>query len=135
MSSSITCTPLPSAIDSKKYPYLHDLHLADNGSDNKEDIDILIGLNFYWNTVTDEPRRGEYGSLAMSSRFGWLLPRPIQALGPVESTHVHMTISGDLTNVPSDEDSELIETLKQFWETEAVGISHDATDTHQHDQS
>ena len=71
----------------------------------------------------------------MSSRFGWLLPGPIQALGPVESTHIHMTISGDLTNASSDEDSELIEILKQFWGTEAVGTSHDATDTHQHDQS
>ena len=43
MSSPIICTPLPSAIETRKYPHLHDLHLADDGSDNKEGIDILIG--------------------------------------------------------------------------------------------
>ena len=47
-----------------------------------------------------------------------------------------MIISGDLDNAaPSDENNELIETLKQFWETEAIGISHDATDTIQHDRT
>ena len=44
MSSPIICTPLPSAIYSRKYPHLHDLHLADDGS---EGIDILIRFNFY----------------------------------------------------------------------------------------
>ena len=136
LSSPIICTPLPSAIETRKYPHLHDLHLADDGSDNKEGIDILIGLNFYWNIVTDELRRGEHGPIAVNSRFGWLLSGPIQTLGPVESTHVHMIISGDLDNAaPSDEDNELIETLLRFWETEAVGISHDATDTDLHDKS
>ena len=109
------------------------LDLADEGSDNKEGIDILIGSNFYWNVVTDG---GEYGPVALSSRFGWLLSGPIQTLGPVESTHVHMFISGDLDNAaPSNENNELIETLKQFWETEVIGISHDATDTNQHDRT
>ena len=47
-----------------------------------------------------------------------------------------MIISGDLDNAaPSDEDNELIETLQRFWETEAVGISHDATDTDLYDKS
>ena len=36
---------------------------------------------------------------------------------------------------PSDENNELIETLKQFWETEANGILHHVTDTHQHDRT
>lgn len=41
-----------------------------------------------------------------------------------------MIISGNLDNAtPSDEDKGLIETLWQSWETEVIGISHDATDT------
>ena len=69
-------------------------------------------------------------------RFGWLLSGPIQTLGPIESTHVHIIISGDLDNAaPSDKNNKLIETLKQFWETEATGISHDVTDTNQHDRT
>ena len=136
ISSPIICTPLPSAIETRKYLHLHDLDLADKGSDNKKGIDILIGSNFYWNVVTDELQRGEYGSVALSNRFGWLLSGPIQTLRPVESTHVHMIISGDLDNAgPSDENNELIEMLKQFWETEAIGISHDLTDTNQHDRT
>ena len=47
-----------------------------------------------------------------------------------------MIISGDLDNAtPSYENNELTETFKQFWETEAIGISHDTTDTNQHDRS
>ena len=58
MSSPIICTPFPSAIETKIYPYFHDLDLADDDIDKKEGIDILIGSNFYWNIVTNELRRG-----------------------------------------------------------------------------
>ena len=40
-----------------------------------------------------------------------------------------MIISGNLDNgATSSEDNILIETLQQFWETEVIGIPHDATD-------
>lgn len=59
MSLTIICTPLcPLQLSQES---IHNLHLADDGSDNKEDIDI------------------------------WLVASgPIQTLKPVESTHVHM---------------------------------------------
>ena len=46
-----------------------------------------------------------------------------------EASHAYMIISGNLDNgATSSEDNILIETLQQFWETEVIGIPHDATD-------
>lgn len=65
--------------------------------------------------------------LAISSKFGWLLSGPIQTLVPIELTHVHMIITGDLDNSAHfKEDNKLVEALKQFWETETIGILDDA---------
>lgn len=89
---------LLSAIDLNKCPHLQDLQLTDEGGDNKESIDMLIGLNFYWKIVIGDLRRGEYGPTTINSKFGCLLSWPNHALGPIESTHVHMIITGDLDN-------------------------------------
>jgi len=118
-----TCSPLPTAIDSSKYPHLRNLQLADDVGDRREAIDVLIGSNFYWNIVTGNLRRGEYGPTAISSKFGWLLSGPTQTLGLIEPTYVHMIIIGDLDSpVHFEEDYQLIKSLKQFWETETIGI-------------
>ena len=87
--------------------------MADDGGDSREAIDVLIGLNFYWNIVTGDLRRGEYGPTAISSKFGWLLSGPTQTLGLIEPTHVHMIITGDLDSpIHFEEDYQLIKTLK-----------------------
>ena len=88
--------------------------MADDGGDSREAIDVLIGSNFYWNIVTGDLRRGEYGPTAISSKFGWLLSEPTQTLGLIEPTHVHYyDYTGDLDSpVHFDEDYQLVKTLK-----------------------
>ncbi|PFX25822.1 hypothetical protein AWC38_SpisGene9512 [Stylophora pistillata] len=66
-------SPLPKRMDVKKYPHLVDLNLADRSAFDQGSIDILIGSDYYWDIVTRESIRGEFGPTAINSKFGWLL--------------------------------------------------------------
>ena len=48
LSSSVVCSALPSAADTRRYTHLNELPLADSGIDDKNLIDILVGCNYYW---------------------------------------------------------------------------------------
>ena len=86
---------------------------------------MLIGLDFYWTIVMREVRQGIHGLVAISSKLGWLLSRPISAHNPVV-TSSHLIIQG-LDGHPKDNNKHLLTVLKDFRETEAIGI----TDTYQ----
>ena len=73
------CSPLPSRVDANNYPHLHGLKLADY-SDSEDSIDVLIGSDYYWDFVTSEIVRGDFGPTAVNSKFGWLLSGPTEAV-------------------------------------------------------
>ena len=73
------CSPLPSRVDANNYPHLHGLKLADY-SDSEDSIDVLIGADYYWDFVTSEIVRGDFGPTAVNSKFGWLLSGPTEAV-------------------------------------------------------
>ena len=73
------CSPLPSRVDANNYPHLHGLKLADY-SDSEDSIDVLIGSDYYWDFVTSEIVRGDFGPTAANSKFGWLLSGPTEAV-------------------------------------------------------
>ena len=51
---------------------MKDLELAD--TDSSDDIELLIGSDFYWAFVTGNVRLGKLGeSVGVESKFGWLL--------------------------------------------------------------
>ena len=55
--------------------------LADSSDDNCPlEIDILIGSDHYWDTVTGEVRRGQIDPVAIHTELGWVLS------GSTEST-------------------------------------------------
>ena len=87
LSSPVICSALPSAVDTRSYTHLNELPLADSGIDDKDSIDILVGCNYYWSTVTGELRRGdgEAGPVAVSRKFGWLLSGPMPTLSIILS--------------------------------------------------
>ncbi|PFX11353.1 hypothetical protein AWC38_SpisGene24962, partial [Stylophora pistillata] len=95
----VICSPLPKRIDVTKYPHLIDLDLADRSAIDLDSIDILIGTDYYWDIVTGESIRGEFGPTAINSKFGWLLS------GPTEEQHVH-EISNVVSNLIISEDDE-----------------------------
>jgi hypothetical protein len=56
--------------------------------------------------------------------LGWLLSGPINGAGTnsVDTFTTNLIISGEFGNSSANGDDELKSTLKQFWETESIGI-------------
>ena len=55
------------------YPFLKNLKLADEGL-HKENIDLMIGTDFYWDIVDGSVKRGNgVAPVALGSKLGWVL--------------------------------------------------------------
>ena len=57
MTSPSICSPLPSAIRADNYPHLQGLQLADECDPPRQEVDVLVSSNCYWNIVTGSPGR------------------------------------------------------------------------------
>ena len=85
-------------------------------------VDLLIGLDFYWDFVTGKVRRGESGPAAIHTRFGWVLsgvtplPRSPNTSHSFLTTHV-LKIATSQAPKESLEDI-----LHSFWRLESLGI-------------
>ena len=115
------CSPLPTKVDASSYPHLQGLQLADC-SDSQDAIDVLIGSDHYWDFVTNEIMRGDFGPTAINSKFGWLLSGPAEFTTSSETTVTNLIISGNSNGLFDHTQDPLVDTLKQFWETESIGI-------------
>ena len=116
---------MPLKVEVNAYPHIEGLALADAFDDQDSgSIDVLIGSDNYWNFVTGETIRGDYGPTAISSKLGWLLSGPINGAGTnsVDTFTTNLIISGEFGNRSANGDDELKSTLKQFWETESIEI-------------
>ena len=82
---------------------------------------MLIGIDFYWTIVMGDIRHGTHGPVAISSKLGWLLSGPISNQTSVV-TSSHLIIQG-LNGKPEGDSEQLVTVLKNFWETEAIGIT------------
>ncbi|XP_006812926.1 uncharacterized protein LOC102804955 [Saccoglossus kowalevskii] len=103
--------------DIKQLNYLRKLKLAHPISDETTmTIDILIGVDRYWDFVGNHVIRG-HGPTAVSSCFGYLLSGPINT-GKPRTKHVQ---AFHLTAIPSD-DELLAKNVASFWELESIGI-------------
>jgi hypothetical protein len=83
------CSPLPTKIDLSRYS--KGLHLADSSlkDSSHNQIDILIGSDYYYNVVMGGIQRGENGPVAVKSKFGWILAGPSSR----EGNHNNTTLS------------------------------------------
>ena len=84
------CSRLLSRVDANNYPHLHGLKLADY-SDSEDSIDVLMGSDYYWDFVTSEIARGDFGPTAVNSKFGWLLSGPTESVINQETTVTNLT--------------------------------------------
>ena len=99
------------------YQHLSGLDLADHYSESEIlEIDLLIGSDVYWDVVTGEIVRGAHGPMAINTRLGWVLSRPVQTsdVTIVNFTSSHMLRIDGLTDVLEKE-------LQSFWELESFG--------------
>jgi hypothetical protein len=114
-------------INVNNYPHLQELELADfdaKGTCN-DNIDILVGANFYWSIVTGDVVRGDNSPTAISSKLGWLLSGPSTQNSTYESTTSNLILAGeciDNSHAQTDINGDLTTTLSRLWETESIGI-------------
>jgi hypothetical protein len=80
-----------SVINVNNYPHLQELGLAD-GTCN-DNIDILVGADFYWSMVTGDVVRGDNSPTAISSKLGWLLSGPSTQNSTYESTRSNLILA------------------------------------------
>ena len=124
--SPVICCPLPRLVDPSAFSHLAGLQLAD-ASDSTQQIDILIGSDYYWSVVTGETIVGNHGPVAVNSRLGWLLSGPSGNSDTVNFTHCNVIVNcDDLVKVSKNDD--LVNTLRSFWDTESIGVLDDSQD-------
>jgi len=65
------CSPLQVPIQPRQYLHLQELDLADTNASNhlSEKVDMLVGSDFYWDVITGDIKRGNEGTIAISSKF------------------------------------------------------------------
>ena len=124
--SPVICSRLPALIDVTKYAHLAELQLADDYTDPESSgIDVLIGSNYYWSVVTGKMVNEVSGPVAVNSVFEWLL----SGLGNINNNdvyHTHVIITDTTDGSPRDIPDDLLSrTLKQFWDSESIGIQDD----------
>ena len=126
LSFPVICSSLPTRVNIEDFPHLDGLELADEFEhDRNEAIDVLIGSDYYWQIVIGEMQKGESGPVAVSSKLGWLLSGPLHdSAAPIE-IQSNLIISGQSETFnygTYDEEQNVVDTLKKFWETESIGI-------------
>ena len=106
------------------------MEFADDFDGSQDCIDLLVGADQYFQIVSGDTIRGasENGPIAMSSTLGWLLVGPVSNL----NLNLNLNVSDCISNLViegnspyearKNEDQELVQTLKRFWEIEQHGV-------------
>lgn len=135
------CSPIPTKICPERYSHLNGLNLADSNLIESEEpehdnIDILIGCDYYFDIVNNEMIRGEKGSpVAVGSKFGYIVSGPVGREDTIDETSmVHLITEAYQLPVSKsphigNNDDNLIETLRTFWDTESIGITNHDTES------
>ena len=84
------CSSLPNLINLERFPNLLKLDLADPPSSAPEEIDVLIGSDYYWSIV--EVIRTDGGPTVVKSKLGWLLSGPLATSNPSGTTITHLAL-------------------------------------------
>jgi hypothetical protein len=123
------CTPLPSKV-TIDHPHLQGLEIGDDYDSEHGTIDILVGVDYYWNFIEGECIRGDSGPTAISSKFEWILSGPVHTEDSVHSgcvvTNLIISDCDPLLSIDQEEDK-LNATLRKFWDTESIGITSNKT--------
>ena len=99
------------------------LELPDDPNNPCDRIDVLIGSDFYRDFMSGDTIIGDKGPIPINSKLGWLLSGPI-------GTTAFINLVAENTDDPLDlqTDDQLTSALRQFWETESLGINPDNPD-------
>ena len=124
------CSAVSVKINVNNYTYLQGLELTDTSivEGSQQNIDVLIGSDFYFDVVSGDVVRGNSGPVALSSTFGWILSNHAS----VEESRDTFTTTNLIIEKPElmslgpfdvhSENDELSHALQKFWDTESLGV-------------
>ena len=107
----------------KEFRHLRTLTLADEVVQKPyrgNQIDMMIGLDYYYDIIYDQTERGVCGPVATKSRVGWLVAGPVYSKTDEDVPELAMTTM--CTDEPRENLDELV---RNFWSLEAMGITEE----------
>ena len=116
LTAPVICRPAD-AVDvyPTKWPHLQDIKFPEKFPRNEQEIDVLIGLDFYYSFVSrDVVRGGPNEPVALRTSLGWVF------CGPTGGHGQDCTVS---MSVQVCANQELNDTLQKFWNLESIGIT------------
>ena len=130
LSTKFICSPIKnqsSNFAKENFDHLKNLEFADSGSENEE-LNLLIGSDWYWTLATGEVRLGKAGEpAAIKTYFGWVLNGPVQnktkgssAVNLVSCSSAHTMLNLCSQNSRISEGFE--NNLNRFWDLETLGV-------------
>ena len=126
------CSPVSAKVNVDNYFHLQGLELADSSivDGDNQNIDVLIGSDYYYDVVSGDVVRGDSGPVAISSMFGWILSghaSEAEARDKFSTTNLIIERSKPMLVSPFDihsENDELTNSLQKFWDTESLGVQY-----------
>ena len=120
-------------IDFLECQYLRGLDLAeDYSSSSNDEIDVLIGLDFYWDLITGRVKRKKDKPVIVESILGWILQASsssgcslTQQTSATSLCSVSQPPSANSLFITASEGKEINAQLKRFWEIEEVGSNEE----------
>ena len=94
--------------------------------------DVLVGADHYWDLVTGDIVKGEYGPTAINSRLVWLISGPAESpSSPDKSTtsSLILTQNDPHFSIPSTNDSKLADSLDDSGRRSQLGYSSSSLTT------
>ena len=109
----------------KNDDFIRQLHLADTSFNSEANVDILIGVVLYWQSVTGETKRSEKCNLvAINSIFGWVVSGPNEYVnGNHNSTVCTSTVHVLKISCNENEMLKLNENIHRFWNLDEIEIT------------
>ena len=126
------CSPVKSNVTIESFEHLLGLELADDPcrvESEDESIDLLIGLNYYYDFVIGDVIRGEHGPVAVRSKLGWLISGSVEANTETDS-HVYTSSNliveeGNQVVSEGRQNDELLKTFQKVFEVEPIESAKD----------
>ena len=119
LTHNVICTPLSPRINVSNFPHLHGLDLADCFEDaNSKRIDLLIGLDSYFNFIQGDVIRGKPKEpVALRSKLGWIVSGSVRndSTNSNSFSSTNLILEGfDRVASEAFQENEIESTLKEF---------------------
>ena len=115
LTTPVICRPAE-AVDvfPSEWSHLQDIKFPEDFPRSEQQIDVLIGLDFYYSFVTrDIVKGGPSEPVAVRTSLGWVF------CGPTSDSSQECSVS---MNVQVCSEDQLNDTLKKFWDLESIGV-------------